>query len=172
MWNKIYFGSLAAATGLTAFLAYYAWSWLGSIGKPADALAGFEYWHFLLRNALWFLSLALLTLGTICLVKTKKAWNLWITFGFFTTFAIFTYFILIFSASSFETVRGLPARSSFTAPIITVLLIAGFGGLTFAAHFVTLRFVERLYPEKDLAVDDPALSSVAPPEPETEEQTK
>lgn len=172
MWNKIYFGSLAAAAAFTAFLAYYTWTWLGSIGAPADAIAGFEYWHFLLRNVLWFLSFALLTLGIISLVKTKQAWNLWITFGFFTSFAIFTYFILVFSASTFETVRGLPPRSSFTAPIITVLLIAGFGGLVFSAHFVTLKFVERLYPEKGPDAEDPELPSSAEPKAETEEQAK
>ena len=151
MWNKIYFAVLAVAVLAMCFFTFYAYSWLGSIGSPKDALAGFDYFAGSGSVFLWISSAVLLILANVILWNTRREWALWTTFVYFAVFVVLRTFWLEKARYNFQN-----SDSLFFTPIVGVILIIIAGAIVFFNQFLNLRLNEKMYPpapaDEDLQV--------------------
>lgn len=148
MWNKIYLAVLALAFVVMCFFTFYANSWLGSIGNPKDALAGYHHYAGWSSTILVVSSLILLIIANVILWTTRRAWAIWITFVYFTIFVVLRTFWLEKSRYNFEN-----SDSLFFTPIVGVILIIAGGAAVFFNQFLNLRLSERMYPSKTAETD-------------------
>lgn len=142
MWSKIYLAVLAAAVLVMCFFTFYANSWLGSIGNPNDAIAGYDYYARLSSTFLSVSFIILLILANIILWNTRRSWALWASLGYFTLFVILRVFWLEKSRYAFQNPDGL----FFTPAIIGAGLIIAAGAFVFFNQLLNLRLHERMYP--------------------------
>lgn len=147
MWTKIYLIALTIAVIPTVFLTYYSYSWLKSIGAPADAAANFEYFSNISVNYLWIMTLTLLILGNILLWKTRKSWALWTTLGYFSIFVLAKYFWLDVTLSQFRQIKGLPETGIAAGVFMGVFYCVFFAIVIFFDQFIVLRLNEKMYPQ-------------------------
>src|SRR3954469_18789730 len=94
MWPRIYFGVLAAAVMVVGFFDYYSWSWLESIGRPEDAIAGYQNTAGIAWTMLCVTSIVLAFVACGVTWAGTRAWALWLTFAYFSIFALFEGFVL------------------------------------------------------------------------------
>lgn len=144
MLTKIYLALLASSVAIVGFVAWYAWSWLASIGLPAAAYDGYLYnadaaFKFLLVS--W---IVLAIMSTAIAWRTGKAWPLWTSFLYFAVFALAIYFWLERSAFQFQKAAGLTDAKLTFSPIKGVLIIIGIGLITFCTHFMVAQLRQRL----------------------------
>lgn len=149
MWNKIYLALLAVAFVVMGFLTFYANSWLGSIGNPKDALAGYYHYTGLGTTILGISSLILLVIANVILWNTRRAWAMWVTFVYFTVFVILRTFWLEKSRYNFEN-----SDSLFFTPVVGVIFVIAAGAIVFFNQLINLRLNDRMYPAK-IAEPDP-----------------
>lgn len=149
MFSKIYLAALGLSIAVMAFLTYYSWSWLQSIGQPAAAVAGYEYHSNLAWIALWITSIILLLLGNAVLWTTRSAWAMWLTFVFFSIFVVARFFALEFAFIEFQ-MRTEPSESgTLTGPFLAVLLIVIMAAIVFFDQFIVIRLRAKTYPETE-----------------------
>ena len=86
MWARIYLGVLAAGVLAVGFFTYYSWGWLESIGRPEDAIAGYENTAGVAWAMLCLCSIVLLFLACGVMWARGRAWALWVTFAYFAAF--------------------------------------------------------------------------------------
>src|SRR5215203_940774 len=141
MWNKIYFAVLLAAILAMSFFTYYAHAWLQSIGNPADAFTGYQYYASLGSAFLWISSVVLLILANVLLWFSRRAWALWLSFAYFAVFVVLRTFWLEKAAYNFQ-----KSESFFFTPIVGVILIIVAGVFIFFNQFLSLRLHEKMYP--------------------------
>lgn len=146
MWTRIYVGVLAAAVLVVAFFTYYSWSWLQSIGAPADAVAGFGYHDGLGWTTLFVTTLVLIAIGNVVFWVETRAWALWATFAYFAVFIATKSFWLGPSSFAFRHEVGLATGTFSGAPILGSLMIIVAGVLVFADHFLAIRLRRKMYP--------------------------
>lgn len=157
MWSKIYLAVLAVAFLGMAFFTFYSWSWLQSIGLPAAAVAGYEYHARLAWPSLWFATIILLVLGNAILWTSGRAWAMWLTFIYFSAFALTRYFWLDRVFLEFRTVNGLTDSSFSAAPLMAVILVVVMAAIVFFDQFIVLRLRAKTYPAAE-KYDSPAES--------------
>ena len=141
MWSKIYLAVLAAAVLVMCFFTFFAKSWLGSIGDPRQALAGYEYYAGLGSTFLSISFLILLIGANILLWKTRRGWAMWTSFAYFAVFVILRAFWLEKSRYLFQ----YPDTPFFTPALIGAGLIIAAGALVFFNQLLNLRLHERMY---------------------------
>ncbi len=146
MWSKIYLVILAVAIIVMAFFTFYSWSWLQSIGLPSAAVAGYEYHAALAWPALWLPTIALLVLGNAVLWTTGRAWAMWVTFIYFSAFAVVRYFWLDQAFFQFRKTNGLFDGSFSIAPLMAVVLVVIMAAIVFFDQFIVLRLRAKTYP--------------------------
>lgn len=146
MWSKIYLVILAIAIIVMAFFTFYSWSWLQSIGLPAAAVAGYEYHAGLAWPALWILTIALLAVGNVILWTSGRAWAMWVTFIYFSAFAVIRYFWLDQAFFQFRKTNGLFDGSFSIAPLMAVILVVLMAAIVFFNQFIVLRLRAKTYP--------------------------
>lgn len=153
MWSKIYLGVLGLSIAAMAFFTYYSWSWLGSIGEPSAAIAGYEYHSGLARPALWFSVVILLIIGNVVLWTSGRAWALWTTFLYAAIFIVTRHFWLGPSYWAFWKKSGF-AESGFSAdPFFGAILIVVVAAVVFFDQFAVVRLRQKMYPP--VVPDDP-----------------
>ncbi|MFL6374476.1 MAG: hypothetical protein ACJ73D_07415 [Pyrinomonadaceae bacterium] len=125
MWTRIYIGVLAAAVLVVGFFTYYAWTWLESIGKPADAIAGYENITAVSWPLLCVCTAVLLFIASGVVWTRGGAWALWLTFAYFTVFvAIGGFYLDREYKRLLESTAGIDTNVWATT-VISVLMIAG-----------------------------------------------
>ncbi len=165
MFSKLYLAVLAISVALSAFLVFYAWSWLGSIDSPAAVAAGYS---FHASNAMIVLAVSavlLLLLGNVILWTTRNAWAMWGTLIYFAIFALAKFFWLDMAFAQFEKANALAASGFSAGPVIAVGLIVAAAVIVFLDQFMVVRLLAKMYPEKE---DEPR-SETAPDEAATAE---
>ncbi len=160
MWKKTYFATLAIFAAILAFFMYYAWSWLASIGAPADAFAGYEFWSSLGWVGLWIATVILLFNANIVFAKTEEPWAFSATFAFFAVFVVAKFFWLGSAAIDFQQANNLPSGSAFLGPFLAIFLCTGFAGVVFVNHYVAERFRAKIYPAPPVS-DSPNIDIAA-----------
>jgi len=143
MWSKIYLAVLAVAVIVIGFFIIYANSWLGSIGNPRDALAGYQFYANLSSTSLWISTAFLLILANIILWTSRRGWAMWVSFAFFAFFVILLTFWLAKAGYNFQQSDGF-----FFTPLVGVILIIIAGGVVFFNQLLNLRLQEKMYPTK------------------------
>jgi len=142
MWNKIYLGVLAAAVLVMCFLTFYSYSWLGSIGNPADAIAGYDYYARLGTIFLSISSVILLILANVILWNSRRGWALWTTLAYLAIFVILRTFWVEKARYNFQ----YPDSLFFTPALVGAILIIIAGIIVFFNQLVNLRLNEKMYP--------------------------
>jgi hypothetical protein len=155
MWSKIYLAVLTAAVLGMFFFTFYANSWLGSIGNPNDALAGYEYYARLGSIFLAVSFVILLITANIILWNTRRGWALWTSYAFFAIFVILRAFWLEKSRYAFQ----YPGSVFFTPAIIGAGLIITAGIIVFVNQLLSLRLHERMYPPPEAIENDEAIKN-------------
>jgi len=148
MFSKIYLSGLAVAFVAMSFLTLYAYSWLGSIGNPADALAGYEFYAGLSSTLLWVSTAFLLIAANIILWNSRRGWAMWTSFAYFSFFVIAHYFWLERALHNFKNSDGF-----FSQPLLGVFLILIFGAIVFFNQYLNLRLNGKMYPPKEDELD-------------------
>lgn len=138
MFSKIYLALLGISIAVMAFMSYYAWSWLHSIGQPDAAMAEFYYYSAIASTTLW-VSTAVLLIFANAILWHGRAWAIWTTFLFFAAFAVIRYFGLEFAFADFR-MRSFPNGTGvLTGPMIAVVLIILMAAIAFFNQFIVTR---------------------------------
>ncbi|MFM9904012.1 MAG: hypothetical protein ACKVQJ_05505 [Pyrinomonadaceae bacterium] len=147
MWSKLYLVLLAFAVILLAFLTFYSWSWLQSIGSPTAAVAGYEYYSGIGWPALWVSMVVLLAMGNGVLWESGRSWAMWTTFIYFSVGLILRFFWLDQSFFQFKKNNSLVDASVSFAPLMAVILIILMAVIVFFDTFLVVRLRAKTYPE-------------------------
>jgi hypothetical protein len=83
MLRIFYLILLALAVLISGAIWFYAYGWLGSIGDPAVASAGYSYHSSFGWNFLWLSFLVLTVLSFVLLLKEEIKWAIWVSFAYF-----------------------------------------------------------------------------------------
>jgi hypothetical protein len=154
MWTKIYLALLAVGVLVTGFFAYYAWSWLQSIGDPRTAWEAFNYHK---RAGAYFLvcwTVLLVIVGNIILWTRRSPWAFGVTEIYFVVFTLILLVWLHLSGITFcleNSVCQDPSRA--VGPLLTALgsVVLGVGLLI--NNFVVARLYERMHGK--VHIEDP-----------------
>jgi hypothetical protein len=141
---KVFLAALLILAITTGSFAWYANSWLQSIGEPAAALDGYAY-NADVALKLLLSSWLLLFLFAVGLAwKSGRKWPLWTTLVYFAAFAVLLFFWLDGAAFEFAQSKGLTNRSFTLGALTGSALVVIAGILTFAAHAITRRHHRQL----------------------------
>lgn len=146
MWSKLYLALLGLSLVVMAFLTYYSWSWLQSIGIPAGAIAGYEYHSGFAWTALWLSTTVLLLLGNAVLWASGRAWAMWTTFLYFAVLVVVKFFWLDEALFHFKKSNNFLDGSFSVGPFFAVILIALVAVIVFFDQFVVVRLYRKMYP--------------------------
>lgn len=143
MWTRIYIGVLAAAVLVVGFFTYYSWTWLESIGKPADAIAGYQNVSGVAWPMLCICTAVLLFIACGVMWSKGRAWALWLTFAYFTVFVAISGFYLDREYQRLlESTAGIDTNV-WATPVISLLIIAGAAIPVLALQYLIVVFREK-----------------------------
>jgi hypothetical protein len=146
MWTRIFLGVFAAALLVVIFFDYYAWGWLESIGRPEDAISGYQYTSGIAWSMLCVTSVVLAFVACGVVWTTTRAWSLWLTFAFFSIFVLLQGFVLDRSYQQLlERSTGIETKVWGT-PVISALIVLGAAVLTLALHYLVVILRPKFYP--------------------------
>jgi len=153
MWNKIYLISLAAAVVAIGILLYLSGSWLGSITKPEDVEAHYNFysnigWTFALIS-----SLVLLVLGNVVLWTTGKTWAMWSSLAYFVVFVIAQTFWLENSFFRYKQENNLGSGLISWSPLFGVVLVILATIIVFFNQYLVKRMQDKMLPAEAQAVE-------------------
>lgn len=146
MIKKSFLCLLGLAAVLSAFFAFYAYSWLGSIGNPRDAFAGYEYYRQIGWMFLWPAAAVLAAVGTAVLWTTRSAWALWASFAYFAFFVLTGFYVVDRAGAAFR--RSIdPSAPDYDLSLVlgAVIVIVAAIAIYFL-QFLVLRLLDRMYP--------------------------
>jgi hypothetical protein len=147
MWPRIYLGVLAAAVLVVSFFTYYSWSWLESIGRPGDAIAGYQATSGIAWTMLCLTSIVLAFIAAGVTWTRKSSWALWVTFAYFAVFlAIEAFYLDPAYQQLVERSTGVDAKL-WATPVINVLIILGAAVITIAFQYLIVILRRRFSPE-------------------------
>jgi len=147
MWPRIYFGVLAAGILVVGFFTYYSWSWLESIGRPEDAIAGYQATSGVAWTMLCLTSIVLLFIAAGVMWTKDRAWALWVTFAYFAAFlAIEGFYLDQEYQQILERSTGIDAKL-WATPIINILIIIGAAVVALAFQYLIAVLRQKFYPE-------------------------
>lgn len=155
MFSKIYLAALGVSVAVVSFFTYYSWSWLQSIGQPAAAIAGYEYHSNLAWITLLITSVVLLLLANAVLWTTRSAWAMWVTFIFFSFFAVAKFFWLKFVFIDFQMRTAPSGTGVLRGPFLAVLLIVIMAAIVFFNQFIVIKLRAKTYPDSTEKDSDP-----------------
>jgi len=159
MWSRIYLGVLAAAILVVGFFTYYSWSWLESIGRPEDAIAGYQYTSGIAWAMLCVCSITLAFIAAGVMWTTQRAWALWVTFALFAvTLAIEGFFLDRSYRRLLESSTGIDVKL-WATPVITILIMIGAAVLALAFQYSIVILRRKFYPEPPTIEVDPESES-------------
>ena len=167
MWNKIYLIAFVVLLLPLAFLTWYAGTWLTSIGDPKGAAESYFYYTRHGWTLLWAAFLILVILANIILWTSRKAWALWLSFGFFALFIFLRYWWLEGSYLDFARRNAWTDSHFSTGPLVAAILVIGVGALVFFNQFASLRLSDKLRPVA--APETGLIEADVPPQPPVEE---
>ena len=141
MWTKIYFLLLAVAVVTSGFLTFYSYSWLQSIGAPANVLENYQFFANIGAAFLWISAAALLIIGNLIALKSRQTWALWTTFAYFAVFIVLQTYWLGQMFFDFKKSNNLSAEAFSFSLVLAVAFIV----LAALVVFFDQHFIKRLY---------------------------
>lgn len=155
MLTKIYLAILAVAIAANSFFAIYAWSWLGSIGKPAEALGGYEFHAGHGWTTLWVSTILLFMIANGVLWVSGRIWAMWTTFAFFAVAIVIGYFILDQAKFAFATANGLTDQRYSIDRFAAVLLIFVGAAIVYFDQFIVTTMKRKMSRENESRNETP-----------------
>ncbi len=155
MWNKIFLAILVISSAVMAFFTYYSWSWLNSVGRPADAVSGYEYHSGLACTVIAVSGVVLIAIANGVLWTSQRAWAIWVTFAYVSLFLIIKYFWLGEIFFRFNSDNGLTNSNYSFGPVFGVMLILLCGVLAFANQFISIRLYKKTYQADSATSNEP-----------------
>ena len=156
MWNKIYLILLVATTLTMSILLLLPNSWLGSITNPRDIARNYIHYASISWTFLLVSSVFLLILANIVLLKTGKAWALWVSLLYFAVFMIAQTFWLEQNFFRYQQANNLTDSAFFLGSIYGVALIILAAVIVFFNQFL----IKRMQARKSLAEGLPVENEV------------
>ncbi len=144
MWTKIYLLLLAVAAIISGFLTFYSYSWLQSIGSPANVLENYQFFADIGAAFLWISAAVMLITGNLIAFKTRKTWALWTTFAYFAVFIVLQTYWLGQMFFDFKKANNLSAETFSFSLVLAVAFIV----LAAIIVFFDQHFIKRLYDRK------------------------
>ncbi|MBK6751689.1 MAG: hypothetical protein KA956_06915 [Pyrinomonadaceae bacterium] len=155
MWKKLFLAILGISSAVMAFFTYYSWSWLNSVGRPADAVSGYEYHSGLACTVIAVSGVVLIALANGVLWATQRAWAIWVTFTYVAFFLIVRYFWLGEIFFRFNSDNGLTNSNYSFGPVFGVILILICGVMAFANQFISVRLYQKMYQASSATSSEP-----------------
>lgn len=152
MWTKIYLLLLAAAAVTSGFLTFYSYSWLQSIGSPANVLENYQFFANIGAAFLWISAAVLLIVGNLIALKTRKTWALWTTLLYFVIFVVLQTYWLGQMFFDFKKSNNLSAEIFSFSLVLAVAFIV----LAAIIVYFDQYFVKRIYDRKHPAIIEAA----------------
>lgn len=146
MWSRIYLIALTVAILPMAFLTYYAWAWLGSIGSPASVVENYAYYSSLGWVFLWISTIVLLILANAVLWAYRRSWALWTTLIYFILFVSVKSFWLERSFAGFAQTHGVYEKSMFGGILIAIVVCVAAVVVVFFNELIAVRLNKKVYP--------------------------
>lgn len=147
MWTKIYLALTLIGVVAAGFFAFYAWSWLQSIGEPSAAWEAFNYHK---RGGVYFAAvwtLVLLVAGNVILWTRASPWALWVSEIYFvltaSTFLVWLHVSGITFCTNNLVCDEPPSRAA--GPLITILASLALTVVILIDQFASLRIRDKLY---------------------------
>ncbi len=150
MLIKIYIALLTVSVAVMGFFTLYSWSWLGSIGSPAMAVAGYEYHAGLSWPVLWLSASILLILANSILWVTGRLWPMWTTLIYFQLFVVIRAFWLDSSLLAFRNEARLTDETFTIAPIFAAAVIMTAAAIVYFDQFLIIRMKEKTFPPNEI----------------------
>ena len=147
MLIKIYIALLALSILIMGFFTFYSWSWLGSIGSPTGAVAGYEYHAAISWPILWLSASVLLILANSILWVTGRVWPMWTTLIYFQIFVLLRAFWLDPALLSFRNSSGMTDQTFTIAPLLAAVMIVVAAAIVFFDQFLIIRLKQKTFPE-------------------------
>jgi len=154
MWNKVYLALLVLGILIGGFFAYYAWSWLQSIGDPRTAWEAYNYHR---RAGVYFAvswTAILLGVANVVLWTKRNAWALWVSHAYFVVFALLLLVVLHLMGTTFCTENNVCENpSKFIGVLMTLFGSLALAAVIFVDQYVILRIHERMYGKAEAVMD-------------------
>ncbi|NNE68202.1 MAG: hypothetical protein HKN33_16680 [Pyrinomonadaceae bacterium] len=142
MAKRIFLGLFVVGVLVFGAVAFYSYTWLGSIGDPSIASEGFAYHSGFAWMILWA-SLVILTLVSLFLVwESGIRWSGIATFLFFTVGSL----LLLFNDNGYKQFlsdNGLKAGNTLLNPFFLAVMILVIAVFLIASHMITFRLSVR-----------------------------
>ena len=155
MWKNVYLALLVIGILVAGFFAYYAWSWLQSIGDPRAAWDGYNYHR---RMGIYFMAgwtAVLVIVANVVLWNTRNAWAVWASHLYFIVFSLVIFVALHLRGTSFCIENGVCENpSKFIGFLIAFFGSVAVGLALFADQYVILRLQERMHGKAESAKDE------------------
>src|SRR5688500_7852409 len=158
MWNRIFLVALVLVILPMAFLTYYSWDWLSSIGSPASVVENYALYSSLSWAFLWISTVVLLVFANAVLWQTRRSWALWTTLIYFVFFVALKSFWLERSFASYAEAHGVYEKSMFGGILLAIGVCIAAVVVVFFNELVAVRLNKKIYPPIE---PEPVLS---PPE--------
>jgi hypothetical protein len=146
MWNRVFLIALIVAILPMAFLTYYSWDWLSSIGSPAGVVENFAFYSSMAWGFLWISTVVLLILANVVLWQSRRSLALWSTLVYFAAFVAIKYFWLERSFSTYLTANGINEKGIASGILFAVILCVAAVVLVFFNEMIAVRLNKRIYP--------------------------
>lgn len=146
MWNRVFLIALIVAILPMAFLTYYSWDWLNSIGSPAGVVENYAYYSSLASAFLWISTVVLLVLANTVLWQSRGSWALWTTLIYFVVFVAIKYLWLDRLFTKYLTVNGIDEKGIASGILFAVVLSVAAVVLVFFNELIAVRLNKKIYP--------------------------
>ncbi len=144
MLKKIFIGLFSLATIVAAFLTYYSYDWLQSIGNPEIAVQNFQYFSSINWTYIWISFIVLLICANVIIWKSKNVLFVWLSYAYFIIFIALHTFWLERNYLSFLKSNGLAETAISVTPLIGVVICIIVAIAVFFNQFILLRLREKL----------------------------
>lgn len=146
MWNKIYLVLLVATTLTMGILLLLPNSWLGSVTDPRNVAQNYTHYSNISWTFLLISSVFLLIVANGVLLKTGKAWAMWVSLLYFAAFMVAQTFWLEQNFFRYQQANNLTDSAFFLGSIYGVALIALAAVIVFFNQYLIKRMQARNLP--------------------------
>lgn len=137
--------ALAIAVLIMASLAFYSYSWLGSIDAPLNVVQNYENFSGMAWLFLWLSSIILLIVANVLFLRLQQSWALWATFLYFAVFIIIQTFLLDDAFVTFKNRNNLGQTSLSITPFLGVILCVLGAIIVFFDQFLVSRLHKKMF---------------------------
>jgi hypothetical protein len=164
MFTKIYLALLVISLLVISTVAFLTYSQLQSIGfPPLTIIDNFQFYDSWFKNILWISSVVLLVLANVILWTQRRAWALWVTFGYFAVFVLLNMWWLADAFVAYTKRNDLWNGSFNAGGIFAAFFVVVVGVGIFFNQFIVFRLHDKMFNQpKEIAETTEAVDTETP----------